>query len=216
MMPPSCWSLYLVLGGCNHRAGVKPNFISKSLSGAEAAESRHADPSRRSDRHSDPSRSPNPSRPKPAPTISGGRTLIAVGLSCCSNSSHDGMLTTRAAMPSAELLVGLDAKRDLAAGADQDHSRLAVRRRRPEHRRPARRRRRTRTRAVERRQRLAASARGRPAGACSLHDDAPGLDDFVGVGRPQHDQAGNGAQRRPAARPAGGSVRLRRRRSSRG
>ena len=38
------------------------------------------------------------------------------------------MLTTRAAMPSLlELLVRVDAERHFAAGADQDHLRLAVR-----------------------------------------------------------------------------------------
>ena len=37
------------------------------------------------------------------------------------------MLTTRAGMPCAlELLIGVDAESDLAAGADQDHRRLAV------------------------------------------------------------------------------------------
>ena len=43
---------------------------------------------------------------------SGGSTLLRYSSLCCSKRSHDGMLTTRAAMPSAfELLVGVDTQR---------------------------------------------------------------------------------------------------------
>ena len=98
-------------------------------------------------------------------------------------------------MPSLlELLIGLDAESDLAAGADQDHLRLAVlgigqnigAARHAGGRRVAR--------AVEGRQRLAAQHQ---AGRLVLEpdDDAPGFDDLVGVGGPERDEAGNAAQR---------------------
>src|SRR5262249_32536328 len=77
---------------------VKPNFLSRSLIGADA---------------------PKPCMPTMAPSgptyrshprvaacstatrarIRGGSTLARYCASCCSNSSHDGMLTTRLPMP---------------------------------------------------------------------------------------------------------------------
>ena len=108
------------------------------------------------------------------------------------------MLTPRAArMPSGcQLLVGLDAERHLAAGADQDH--LAARRPR---RRPARRRPWPGPTPGRFRARSSVGSAWRvstrQAGSClSCSDHAPGLDDLVGVGRAEHDQARDRAQRR--------------------
>ena len=91
------------------------------------------------------------------------------------------MLTTRASCHAfGELLVGLHAQRHLAAGADQDHVRLAVGGVGQDvgaAGTPGR----GVLRAVERRQAPAASAPDTPARCCSWHDHLPRLDHFVGV-----------------------------------
>ena len=55
-----------------------------------------------------------------------GSTLSRYDSGCCSNNSHDGMLTTRALMPSAVSLVCVDAQSHLGAGCEQDDLRLAA------------------------------------------------------------------------------------------
>ena len=105
------------------------------------------------------------------------------------------MLTTRAAnaLP-LERLVDLGAERNLAAGADQDHRRLAAFGISHDIGAPRDAGSRREARAVEGRERLAGQHQ---TGGLMLqtHDDAPGLDDFVGVGRSQRDETGNAAQR---------------------
>src|SRR5262249_39882967 len=94
-----------------------------------------------------------------------------------------------------ELLVGVDAQAQLAAGREQQHLGLAARRVR-EHVRTARDARCGRVAgAIERGQRLAAEDHHHRL-VPQLHDRAPGLDDLVGVPRPDREQPRDGAERR--------------------
>ena len=90
--------------------------------------------------------------------------------------------------------MGLDDQRDLAARGDEDDLGRAARRVRHDIGAARDAGRRGVLAAVERRQRLARQRDHRRLVA-QLQDVAIGLDDLVGVARPQHDQAGNGAQR---------------------
>ena len=104
------------------------------------------------------------------------------------------MLTTRAPIPSAfEPFVGLHAERDFAARGEQQHVGLAVAGIREHVRATLHALGGGVLRAVERRHRLPRQDQ-RHRLVAELHDHAPGFDHFVGIGRPQRDQAGNGAQ----------------------
>ena len=115
--------------------------------------------------------------------------------SCSSNSSHDGMLTTRVLTPSATSSVARrEAQRDLAAAGDQDHVRLAVRRIGQHIGAFRQARGRSEFGAIDDRQRLPRTdQRGRPV--LQLQDAAIGFGHLVGVGRPDHDHAGDRPQR---------------------
>ena len=205
-------------GGVARSSAVKPNFSSKSFSGAEAPNVCMPMIVPRDRRRSGPSRASRPARPRRARVTAGGSTAVAIRLGPAARTApSDGMLTTRAAMPSRrQRLVGLDAERDLAAGADQDHVGLAVRRRRPARRRRAPRRSAGGVPACGRTSAApGGSGRGRPARACGCMTHAPGLGHLVGVGRAQRDQARDRRAATPAARSAGASGRPRRRRSNR-
>ena len=175
-------------------AGVKPNLVSRSLSGAEEPNVCHAD-------------------------LGAGRADIAVPADHRAHLDRDARRDVRRKNAIAvrlillleqfpgrhaddacrnalalELFISVDAESDLAAGADQDHRRLAVRgvgenigaTGQTCGRRVAR--------AVEGRQRLAAQHQ---TGRLMLEpdDDAPRFDDFVGVGRAERDESGDAAQR---------------------
>src|SRR5262249_45222728 len=125
--------------------------------------------------------------------MSGGSTLSLYPWSCFSNSSQEGMLTTRAAipLPSASRM---RRHKDLAAAREQQHLQLAVRRIGEHIRTFGQARGRSILRAVVWRQRLPAEDE-RHRSVPQLHDDAPGLNHFVRVCRAQGDESGDGAQR---------------------
>ena len=112
----------------------------------------------------------------------GARCRGTPGL-CCSNSSHDGMLTTRASTPSAlSCSYAGNAQRHLAAGGQQQDVGLPVWRIGQDVR-PARHARRGRVHAaVERGQRLR-DENEHDRLVLQRHDDAPRLDHLVRVGR---------------------------------
>jgi hypothetical protein len=91
--------------------------------------------------------------------------------------------------------VGADTERDLAAGGEQQHLRLAVRRI-GQHIRALREARGRRVPgAIDGRQRLPGQDEGDRL-MTKRHDEPPRLDHFVGVRRPQHDESRNRAERR--------------------
>ena len=112
------------------------------------------------------------------------------------SSSQQGMLTTRALMPScASFSWAPDAQRDLAAGAHEDHVGLAVGGVGQDVSpcaRPA-------AEAYLARSRVGRFWRDRMSTdglVAKLRDELPGLDNFVGVARTDHQEPGNRAQRR--------------------
>ncbi len=107
-------------------SGLKPNFLIRSLSGADAPKvcmpmtgPGHADVAR-------PAEGRGLSTATRA-VAGGGQHLVAVGLVWRSKSSQRGHADD-AGLDAfrVELLVGVSAEGDLAAGADEDHVRLAV------------------------------------------------------------------------------------------
>ena len=116
---------------------LEAELLLQLLERRRGAERVHADDAARRARRSAPSRGSRPARPQTRAVTDGGSTASRYSAGCSSNSSHDGMLTTRLRTPFLrELLVGGHAQRDLAAGGQEQHLGLAVRARRPARRRP--------------------------------------------------------------------------------
>ena len=94
-----------------------------------------------------------------------------------------------------ERFISINAERDFATGADQDHRRLAVQGLGENIGAAGQTCGRRVARAVQGRQRLTAQ---RQTGRLMLEadDDAPRLDDLVGVGRAERDESGDAAQRK--------------------
>ena len=158
------------------------------------AEAVHADDSAPSARRSAPSRRSTPSSTETRAVTLGGSTLSLYAASCCSKSSHEGMLTTRALMPSPSTFRRRPRTAKLRCRCPSESLRAFRPARRPERRRLWPRRKPAHTLCDRASADSAASAPAPPA-VLQLHDNLPRLDHFVGIARPQHDQIRHRPQR---------------------
>ena len=188
----------------------------KSFQRRRGAEGVHADDRPPVSRRTAPSRTSPPARRRRGPSPPAAAPGRGTPAAAARTAPSDGMLTTRALMPSAasssyasthsdtSLPVAIRITSGLPSGGVGQHVGALG-----DARRPA---------AYFVRSSVGSAWRVRTSAAgscCSRHDAPPRLGDLVRVAGADDDQARDGPQRRRAARSAGASARPRRRRSSR-